>query len=193
MPHSTPQQTPAPDSSPLPSPLPSPSVASPALPPADHQPQPPAPPAPDDSTVTQTTTTNTTQPPRDENGVLNPQSVTVESTPGGIRVKLPTLVLAHVLSLAGVCGGAYSLNKPDVDQTKSDIAAIAARMERIERDRNAVVERLARIETLAENIREDLRDARGYGGRAAPSIRRPLVGGNRSRTQTQNDNGEAEQ
>lgn len=118
-----------------------------------------------------TTTTNTTQPPRDENGVLNTQSVTVESTPGGVRVKLPTLVLAHILSLAGVAGGTYTLNKPDQDQTKSDIAAIAQRMERIERDRNAVVERLARIETLAENIREDLRDQRGYGGRMSPSRR----------------------
>jgi len=145
--------------------------------------------------VSHSTQTNTTQSTDDKGTTttLNTESVTVESTPGGIRVKLPTLVLAHVLSLAGVCGGAYSLNKPDVDQTKSDIAAIAARMERIERDRNAVVERLARIETLAENIREDLRDARGYGGRAAPSTRRPLVGGNRSRSQTQNENGEVEQ
>jgi len=84
-------------------------------------------------------------------------------------------VLAHILSLAGVAGGSYPTRETGHGRWNAspDIADIRTKMERIERERNSVVERLARIATLAENIREDLRDQRygGGGGRGYTSRR----------------------
>lgn len=97
--------------------------------------------------------------PSDDNGgVLNPQSITIES--GGARIKLPTLVLVHILSLAGVGAGAYTWSRPDVELVKTQLTETQVRMTKLEQSYANVADRLARIETNTENIKEQLHDRR---------------------------------
>lgn len=92
---------------------------------------------------------------------LNPDSFSIEPTPGGVRVKLPTLVLGHLLSLAGLGAGQYALTKPDVESAKVEILKMRSELDSLRGYQSAMVERLARIEANTENIWEDIRERRG--------------------------------
>lgn len=90
----------------------------------------------------------------------NADSITVES--GGLKIRLPTLVLIHILSLLGVCGGTYQLAKPGVTSARTELQVMQSRMDQLEHTQVALLERLARIETNTENTRDALRELRQW-------------------------------
>jgi len=80
-----------------------------------------------------------------------------------VSIKLPTLALVHILSLAGVCTGTYQIVKPNTvtaTETQQTIASLKQEIDQSRLERAAILERLARIETNGDNIRESLRELR---------------------------------
>lgn len=104
---------------------------------------------------------NPQSPADNSDSILNPQTVTIDA-PGSIRVRLPALALAHILSLAGVCGGAYTITRTDAQETKSETAQIRREIRQLQADRMESVERLARMEEKLDLVLDDIRDGRRY-------------------------------
>jgi len=80
-----------------------------------------------------------------------------------VSIKLPTLALVHILSLAGVCTGTYQIVKPHTaatTETQQTILGLKQEIDQSRMERAAILERLARIETNGDNIRESLRELR---------------------------------
>lgn len=106
-----------------------------------------------------TTTTVTAQP-----SLRNPETITVETTKtGGLSIKLPMFALVQVLSLAGVAGGAYQITKPTAAAAtalQSDVDTLKRELDQSKMERAAILDRLARIETNTENIRDGFREIR---------------------------------
>jgi DNA repair ATPase RecN len=68
--------------------------------------------------------------------------------------------LAHVLSLAGVCGGAYNVTRQDAELTKQEIAKLREQIDTRQKFEMSVVDRLARMEATLDSMRDVMHEIR---------------------------------
>lgn len=90
-------------------------------------------------------------------------AVTTSPKSGVVSIRLPTFVLVHGLSLAGLCGGAYQVTRPNtavLSQLQADVDQLKSAQAQNTLERAAILDRLARIETNTDNIRDGFKEIR---------------------------------
>lgn len=109
---------------------------------------------------------NTPGPSGPSGPVLPDLDITMDTTPnapgGAIRLRLPALVIGHVITLLLAGGGTYQLTKSDTTATQTELQRLEGRMERMESNHAQLNERLARIETNTSNTKEAVQELRQW-------------------------------